>query len=151
MRIERDEKMKNWSAYNNNNKYIYLYIIICKYYDVSFGLRNSVALSCFLKMIKSIPSDFVGGNELEIFVPVPLTRRLRRLARVTLARRSLRENVKFCARQNAFVAVLQHELGEHLAGVYAHRMVGPLVREPPVGHLWSKNKKTEIGHHSAVY
>jgi len=106
--------------------------------------RNSIAFFfifvVFLKLV--IPSNLVGGNELKIFVPVPLASCLRRLARVTLARRGLRENVKFRARQNAFVAVLQHELGEHLTGVNAHRMVRTLVWEPPVGHLWNKKRKS---------
>lgn len=102
-------------------------------------LRYSFAIFFFVFLKLFIPLNLVVGNELKIFVPVPFARRLRRLARVTLARRGLRENVKFRARQNAFIAVLQHELGEHLAGVYAHWMVRTLVWEPPVGHL--RNKK----------
>lgn len=78
-----------------------------------------------------------GGGEpkLKVPVPVPLARRLRRLARVAFARRGLRERVQLRARQRARVAVPQHELGEHPAAVYAHRMVRTFVREPPVGHL----------------
>jgi len=135
MSIEGDEKKKNGSAYNDN-KYIFICNVLI-WWLVRFAVVViSSHFFVFLKLF--IPSDFVGGNELEIFVPVYLARRLRRLARVTLAWRGLWENVKFSARLNAFVTVLQHELGENLAGVYAHRMVRFLEWEPPVRHLRNK-------------
>jgi hypothetical protein len=56
-------------------------------------------------------NNVVGRHELEISVPVALAGRFRRLARVTLARRRLRENVQLRARFRAIVAVPQHELG----------------------------------------
>lgn len=56
--VEGVEKKRNGSAYNNNNKYIFIYNIICKY-DDSFGSLSFVIPShffcfCFLYVINPI-------------------------------------------------------------------------------------------------